>query len=310
VVGDFGAIWVWNSSTADFTERSRGFQGDVADLAATDTDVFAAVNECNDIRCAARHGVVMHKGAGGFVALGTLPTSEKLGAIVARSNTEVIVAAETTVYLWDGTGWTSVPVGGLQGPILDMIWCGPSLWAAGEGGTVYKGGVSLLDSQGSISSGTLSSVHCATPNEVWVAGDMFFASKATQGTWTQRTSDSVSQATWKTVWSPGVGEGFAFGDARFGVYFDTLNLLLQDQTGPIAIDVATAMWGNKIDNLYMTGLSSLPSVFGFLLRFDGINWSLVDSGASRKGTTLTGRSTNEIWLGTEGGGVLKAVPPP
>ena len=69
------------------------------------------------------------------------------------------------------------------------------------------------------------------------------------------------------------------------------------------------MWGNKIDNLYMTGLTTLPSVFGFMLRFDGINWTLVDSGASRKGTALIGRSNNEIWLGTEGGGVLKAVPP-
>jgi hypothetical protein len=70
------------------------------------------------------------------------------------------------------------------------------------------------------------------------------------------------------------------------------------------------MWGNKIDNLYIAGLSKLPSVFGFMLRFDGINWSLVDPGAHRKGTSLFGRSNNEIWLGTEGGGVLKAVAPP
>ena len=74
----------------------------MADLTATDTDVFAAVNECVDVRCASRAGMVMHKGPAGFEPLGTLPTTEKVHAIVARSNTEVIVSAETTVYLWDG----------------------------------------------------------------------------------------------------------------------------------------------------------------------------------------------------------------
>ena len=309
VVGDFGAVWVWNSATADFTERSKGFQGDVADLAATANDVFAAVNECADVRCTSRRGLVMHKGATGFVPLGTFPSTEKLNAIVARSNTEVLVAAQTTVYSWNGTSWSTLPVGNLQGPILDLFWCGDSLWAAGEGGTVYKGNAALLDSVGSISAGPLKSVFCVTPAEVWVAGDQYLASKTATGTWTPRASSAVAQAPWKAVWSPGVGEGFAFGDARFGVYFDTKDLLLQDATGPISIDVATAMWGNKIDNLYMTGLSTLPSVFGFVLRFDGIRWTLIDSGASRKGTALFGRSTNEIWLGTEGGGVLKAVPP-
>lgn len=309
VVGDFGAVWVWNSGTADFTERSKGFQGDVADLAATDTDVFAAVNECADVRCSGRSGVVMHRGASGFEPLGTFPTTERVAAIVARSDNEVIVSAQSAVYVWNGAGWTTVPVGGLQGPILDLLWCGPTLWAAGEGGTVYRGNATSLESAGSISAGPLTSLHC-TMAEVWVAGDQYMASKTLTGTWTVRQSDSIAQAPWMAVWSPGLGEGFAFGDARFGVYYDTKDLLLQESTGPISIDVATAMWGDQIDNLYMTGLTSLPSVFGFMLRFDGINWTLVDSGASRKGTALFGRSTNEIWLGTEGGGVLKAVPPP
>jgi hypothetical protein len=310
VVGDYGAIWVWNTATADFTERSRGFQGDVADLAVTDTDVYAAVNECSDVRCQTRRGTVMHRGTAGFEPLGTFPSNELVKAIVARSDTEVIVAAETSVFVWSGASWTTVPVGGLQGPILDLQWCGSSLWGAGEGGTIYSGNTTLLNTAGGIAAGPLTSIHCPTSMEIWVAGDQYLGSKTTNGTWTQRTSDSVAQAPWMAVWSPGVGEGFTFGDARFGVYFDTKDLLLQDATGPISIDVATAMWGNKIDNLYMTGLTTLPSVFGFMLRFDGINWSLVDSGASRKGTALIGPSNNEIWLGTEGGGVLKAVPPP
>lgn len=308
LVGDLGATWAWDPAQGRFVEKSRGFQGDVADLAVTDSDVFAAVNECTDVRCASRVGTVMHRGANGFEPLGTLPTAGPVRAIVARSNTEVIVATPNTVALWDGAAWTTVPVGGLQGPINDLQWCGSDLWAAGEGGTVYKGNTALLNSAGALTSAALKALFCRSSEEVWVAGDGYLAARPAQGPWTPKENADVNQADWRAVWSPGLDEGFAYGDARFGVYWDTRTLLLQEATGPIAVDVSTALWGTSIDNLYMAGLASLPSAFGFLLRFDGINWSLVDSGAQRKGTALTGRSATEIWLGTEGGGVLKAVP--
>ncbi len=308
VVGDFGAVWAWNSATADFTEKSVGFQGNVADLAVTDTDLFAAVNECVDVKCLGRRGVVMHRGPAGFVPLGTFPTTEPVHALVARGNSEVIVSAETGVWLWDGTSWTSF-LSGLSAPLQDLAWCGETLWGASLEGKIFKGSLARLEESTTLGTAPLYAIHCPTPTELWVAGTQTLASNSGLSGWQQRTSDTVSQGPWQAVWSPGAGEGFAFGDAMFGVYWDTQELQLQDATGPIGVDVATAMWGNKIDNLYMTGLSKLPSVFGFMLRFDGINWTLVDSGAHRKGTALIGKSTNEIWLGTEGGGVLKAVPP-
>ncbi len=311
VVGDLGAVWVWNSGTADFTERSRGFQGDVVDLAVTTTDVFAAVNECADVRCLTRRGAVMHQGTAGYEALGTMPTGERLHAVVARGPNDVIASGQTSVFRWDGTGWSTVtvptpPVGDPPvGPMLDLAWCGSALWGANEDGTIYQGNGASLTTMGSFGR-PLTSIHCPTAGEVWIAGDQLLASKKTQGTWAQVTGD-VGQAPWQAVWSPGAGEAFAFGDATFGVYFDTRDLLAQEQTGGVRIDVTEAMWGNKIDNLYMAGLTTTGA--GFMLRFDGINWSPVDPGASRRGTALGGRSTNEVWLGTEGGGVLKAVAP-
>lgn len=311
VVGDLGAVWVWNSATANFSERSRGFQGDVADLAVIDTDVFAAVNECADVRCLTRRGTVLHQGPTGYELLGTLPTSQPLHAIVARGPNDVIVSGQTSVFRWDGTGWGTVtlpvPMQGqnLPGPMLDLAWCGSTLWGANEDGNAYQGNAASLSTMGSFGV-PLTTIHCPTPGEVWVAGQQLLASKKTQGTWSSVTS-MVNQAPWQAVWSPGAGEAFAYGDAMFGVYFDTKDLLSQLSTGGVPIDVAEAMWGNKIDNLYMTGLTTTGA--GFMLRFDGINWSPIDPGASRRGTALGGRSTNEIWLGTEGGGVLKAVPP-
>lgn len=311
VVGDFGAVWRWNSTTADFTESSRGFQGDVAGVAATDTDVYAAVNECVDLRCLTRRGVVMHRGLLGYEPLGTFPApGETVWAIVARADNEVIVSTDQQLFLWNGSAWSSIPTGGLGGPLLSLAWCGSDLWGGTSMGTVYRGGVTAMQVNSTPTNVPLWAMHCPTPGEVWAVGDQFLASNSGGSGWNQRTSDTVNQAPWQAVWSPGPGEGFAFGDAMFGVYWDTEALVLQDATGPIGIDVATAMWGNKIDNLYMVGLAKTPGVFGFMLRFDGINWQLVDSGAHRKGLSLTGKSNNEIWLGTEGGGVLKAVAPP
>lgn len=312
MVGDLGAVWNWNHATATFSERSAGFQGDVADIAVTTADLYAAVNECVDVRCARRTGVVMHRSAGGFAPLGTLPTSEPLTAIVARTDSEVLAASTTHVWLWSGAGWTQLATGSLSAPMLDLAWCNGELWGASGAGEIYRGSTISFALSSSLAPGPLHSLHCPTPTELWVAGTEFLASRQLVGngqTWTQATSMDISQGPWQSVWSPGTQEAFAFGDALFGVYFNTAELALVQSTGPVAIDVSTAMWGDRIDNLYMTGLTKLPSVFGFLLRYDGINWTLVDSGASRKGTALIGKSTNEIWLGTEGGGVLKAVAP-
>lgn len=309
VVGTFGAVWKWDPASATFTETSKGFQGNVSDLAVTATDVFAAVNECVDVRCTSRRGAVMHQTAGGWAPLGALPTSQPVFAITARADDEVIVTTGNTVYVWNGAAWSTVPVGNAAGAILDLAWCGSDLWAAGESGAVYRGNAVILNSMGNVGGNALHSIHCPTGGEIWVAGQQSMGVRPAGGNFTQKVSSTVSHAPWRAVWSPGVGEGFAYGDAQFGVYWDTAQLLEQRATGTIAIDIATAMWGDRIDNLYMTGLTVAPGVFGFMLRFDGVSWELVDLGAHRRGTALMGRTSQELWVGTEGGGVLRAVEP-
>jgi hypothetical protein len=78
------------------------------------------------------------------------------------------------------------------------------------------------------------------------------------------------------------------------------------------MDIATASWGTSVDNLFMVGGTNPPVRFGFMMRFDGIQWRLVDSGSQRRvtavdGFVLGGRTT--LWLGTLGGGVLKSIQP-
>ncbi len=317
-----GAVWEWQSNQQTFREVSYGFQGDVVDLAVTDSDLFAAVNECTNVRCQATRGTVRHRGAdGGFVPLGALPTATApMTALVARADDEVLVATENSTLKWNGTSWAALPVIEQAGPLRKLVWCGDVLWAVGDaaqlddGGIksgIYSGNADGLTYTGATGLGHLAALHCPTPDEVWVAGSMTLASTtlSADAGWTLHANENVDSE-WLSVWSPGQGEGFAYGDRLFGGYWNTANLLEQQTAGDMQIDVAHAVWGNRIDNLYMTGITRPEQGrAGFMQRFDGINWTLVDSGADKRGLSLFGRSTNEIWLGTAGGGILKAVPP-
>jgi hypothetical protein len=312
VVGDYGAVWEWSRATQSFIERSKGFYGDVADLAVVQGDVFAAVNECTNVRCQSRTGKLMHPGPSGlWEPVGTFPASgQRILSVAARSPSEVLVTTESGAWRWDGTTWTSVPITGGSGAILDVKYCGDAVWGAGAGGVVYTGTSSLLRVFIPLAQDDLTAVHCPSPNEVWVAGNAFLASRLGMDSFRARTGQGITQGPWRTVWSPGGGEAYAFGDASYGVYWDTALLNLVEATGPVRIDVANGLWGSSVDNLYLVGRASRPAPFGFALRFDGAQWSLVDSGAQRTATCIDGRSKDEIWIGTEGGGVLRAVPPP
>ena len=312
VVGDYGAVWQWRSPTADFVEVSKGFYGNVSDLAVLPTDVFAAVNECSSASCATRVCKVMHQGPMGYEALGPQPFAEPVHAIVAKSATEVLVSSDSAVWRWDGAMWSTVAIqGGLAGPILDLKYCGNVIYGAGVNGSWYRGTPTLIANSGSLlTMGDLTAVHCPSDTEIWIAGDGILASRIAGSTWTPRDDPNINQAGWRAVWAPGGGEAFAFGAANYGVYWDTTALTAVQALGGIAPDVVTGMWGSSIDNLYMVGVASQPATFGFALRYDGIQWQLVDSGSQRKVTAIDGSSNVNIWVGTEGGGILKAVPPP
>lgn len=304
VVGELGAVWRWNATTQVFDELSSGFQGDVADLSVASDEVFAAVNECLDLRCLKRSGHVMRGGRGRpWVELGTLPSTAPLTAIVASDASNVLVSNASGVYRWDGNAWAVVPVSGATGAVLDLRFCGTTVWAAGEGGSTYRGTGLELAHAGSAGPGTVNALTCLSDSEQWAAGSQFLASRIS-GLWQSRTSASVNQAPWRAVWSPGPGEAFAFGDARYGVYFDTAHLTAQESLG-LNVDVVNGLAGDSIDNLVMVGRTQLPLVTGFASRFDGVNWHPVDVGARRMATCIDGPSSANLWIGTEGGGLLR-----
>jgi hypothetical protein len=310
VVGDLGAVWAWDSGTGSLQEESRGFYGDVADLAVTADGVVAAVNECTSVTCSARRGGIMHEtSTGSWEPLGSFPSMEPVIALAARSKDEVVASAGDGVWAWTGSQWSPVTVNGATGAVLDLEWCGAELWATGQNGAVFRGSASALDRlEGAPVSGEVSSLACPSASEIWVAGDGFLSSW-TSGTWAAISSPTVIQRRWKAVYAPGQGEALAFGDATYGVSYDTSTMRAVENPGGLSPDLVTGMWGSSIDNLYLVGLSNPPLSLGFALRFDGVSFHVVDLGAHRKATAISGNAPTEVWVGTEGGGVLKGVQP-
>ncbi len=311
VVGELGAVYLWHHDTASFSEISYGFYGNVRDVAALPRDVIASVNTCTNSACTSQVGRVMHRAPdGGFEELGVQGFTGPLYAVYANSPTDVLVSAATSSWHYNGTAWSTTPVSpsGQVGPILDFKFCGPTIWGAGTGGSVFQGSTTELSDVGTAAQADLYAVWCPAENEVWVAGDGVMASKLNGAPWVPRTSSSINQAAWRGVWAPGGGEGIAMGAASYGIYWNTATLSSIEPL-PIRADVVNMLWGSTIDNLYAVGLTTQPIKFGFALRFDGVNWHLVDSGSQRNVTAIDGISSTNIWLGTEGGGLLRAVPP-
>ena len=308
LVGDLGAIWEYGAGT--FTELSRGFYGAVRDLAATDGGVYALVNDCVNSTCSSKIGSVYTRvGPGNWQLLGApQPFGNELFAIAAKGK-DVVVSTPNAVYHYDGAAWSAIPTTGITGPIRDLRHCGQYLYGVGMSGTIFKGGSTLLQSQGTAGTRDLYSIHCPNDFELWVAGSGALYSKIGTAVWTPRNSSTVNHADYRAVWSPGGGEAFSFGDSSYGTYWNTADLTAIEMPGGIRPDVVAGLWGSSIDNLYAVGSSVTPVPFGFALRFDGINWRMVDSGSQRNVTAIDGWSPSEIWLGTEGGGILKAVPP-
>ncbi len=299
-VGDFGAVWRFANGT--FTELSSGFYGDVADVWAAPDAVVAAVNECADAACSARVGRVYRRAANGtWQQLGFQPFGSPLLSIAARSGTDVWAGAQGTIWRYDGASWNPSFV---TGKVNDIAVCGDEYWAVGDSGAVFKGTTAPMLA-GQRGTKNLNAVHCRSAAEVWAAGDeALYRNASPVG------DPAVKHGPWQAVWSPGANEAFTFGDVRYGTYWNGQRMLVFDQPGGILPDVIEGMWGSSVDTLYAVGHTVLPQPTGFALRFNGAQWAPIDSGASRKAMTVHGRSATEVWLGTEGGGLLRGIMPP
>jgi hypothetical protein len=301
-VGDYGAVWQYANGT--FTEVSSGFYGDVADVYSTAALTVAAVNECADAACTTRVGKVMQRtSTGGWEELGQ-PFTGPLFSVAVRGPNDVFAGGDRVVWRFGTDGWTPMSV---PAKVNDLAICGTDVWAVGNLGMIFTGQSSLAPLN--LAAGIdWWAVSCRDASEVWIAGDRsLIAVRASRPVGIN--DPEVFHPFYRAVWSPGFNEAYAFGDAHYGVYWNTRNLTVYRNPGGIAADVISDLWGSSPDNLYAVGSTVTPVAFGYAIRFNGAEWRLVDSGAHRPGTAIHGSSATDIYLVTPGGGILRGVPP-
>ena len=302
-VGDFGAVWQYANGA--FTELSRGFYGDVMDVDATPALSVAVVNECADADCITRVGKVVRRSAtGGWEELGPQPFIGPLFSVAVRGASEVFAGGKGVVWRYDGLSWTATALS-VQAKVNDLAVCGPNVWGVGDSGLILTGQSSLAQLNAPLTL-DLWSLSCRDGSEIWIAGDeILFAVRGFSAVAAH--DPEVLDAPYRAVWTPGLNEAYAFGDARYGVYWNGRNLIVYDAPGGLLPKVIAGLWGSSVDNLYAVGWTVTPFAFGYAIRFNGAQWSLVDAGAHRPAHAVHGSSAQEIYLVTDGGGILRAV---
>jgi len=297
-VGTLGAVW--SLSGASFVEQSRGFHADVVDVAAApDGTVIAAVND-------GWQGQIMRRiGDEGRwePLLPPLLAAEhgRVHAVLARSATDLWAATDLGVLRFSDGAWGSGTVTPLFEPIHQLTGCGDAVIAVGARGT-FLIGTGPIDFAAAETTRDLHAVACSGTSTLWFAGDEVLLENGLD-----RTDGRLSRAPWRAVYSPAPGEAWAFGQASYAVFWDTQRLRGVNAPGGLVPDVVHDVWGSAPDNVYAVGRTSLPDRSGFVLRFDGGSWERIDGGSAREVTSASGWSSNDLWIGTRGGGVLRAV---
>jgi hypothetical protein len=305
VVGDLGALWALEPG--GLTEHSRGFYGDVADVAVLDGGVFAAVNTCATAACQSKIGRVWTRSGPGSWEL--LQTSQPFGgeilALLAVPPDTLLAGVEGGVARHQASGWTTVPINAnADQAFTDLALCGGTVMTVGGAGTQYQGTPLSLSPRTNLGA----VLHALSGTR---AGNVFGAGNGAlfeNGTFLYSTTFNDFIA-YRAVYSPGPGEAYAFGLKNYGVWWNGAELSPIESPGGVYAESYEDLWGSSIDNLYLVGKAVAPVTSGVALRFDGAFWRAIDSGSSRAVTAVTGASPTEVWLGTEGGGVLRAVPP-
>jgi len=314
LVGDVGMVWRYEAN--NLVEESRGFYGAVASIVTVGTDVFAGVNECANSNCTAFTPQVYQRDAAGVFTLvggGPQPFGGKIWSMAARSKTDLVVSvsqpsgAGGQVWFFNGMQWS--PAVGPGGTVLGMKYCGTPLIGAGVGGTWFRGGPTNVQLQGTLGMSHLWAVGCRSDAETWLGGDQVLFSRVGSGSFVARDSDEVGHARYRALYSPGLGEVFGFGDATFGTYWDTTELKLLSNPGGTSPDVINGLWASTPDNLYGVGFTQLPVKSGLGIRFDGSQWRPIDTGSQRSVLSIDGTTSDSVFIGTEGGGILRGIPP-
>lgn len=283
----------------------QGELANVADIAVFEgPEVFAVANECTTAACTFRRGVVMRRDAAGeWVKMpGTFST--ELWGIGGKGPDELwAVGRSGSAFRWNGSSWTNSFA---STNLNDVAVCGGVTYVAGDGQLLVESGGSFSPV---VTAGTvpLRALACGQ-GKVYVVGDGAIVESMPGSARVLDTSaDGIAAAVWRAVYVSPEGHVFVGGDARYIVHWNGQKFIAYDRPAGLNLSSIRAMWGTGIGDLYAVG--SLVGGAGVVLHFNGAYWQPIDAGTSSGLNAVAGLGTGELWIGGDGGALLKAVMP-
>ncbi len=304
-VGEAGLLMHYNGN--EWVMQRQGELGNVMDLAAFDgPEVFAVANECANSLCSFRRGTVLQRTAAGGWAKLPGPFSAELSGIGGRSaNNFWVVGKSGAAYRWNGANWTTTFA---STNLNDVAVCNNTTFIAGDGQVLA---VDDLGTMGPIiNAGTvpLRAISCGVGSKVYVVGDGAIVEWTPGGVEVLDTqAENIAPAAWRAVYATPDGHVLVGGDARYIVHWNGKKFVAYDRPAGLNISSVRSMWGTGVGDVYAVGI--LVGGAGFALHFNGAYWQPIDSGTESGLNAVTGLKQGELWIGGDGGALLKAVMP-
>ncbi|HEX5133176.1 MAG TPA: hypothetical protein VFX92_11910 [Candidatus Krumholzibacteria bacterium] len=236
-------------------------------------DVVAVGDAGTIVRLAAGHWQVMMSG-----------TPSRLNAILVRSDTDMYALGQTgAIHHYDGNVWSRV-WGGLAAGVLWGVWASSpeDIFAVGEGGRIVHYDGSAWRGMTSGTGAALLDVWGSGPDDVFAVGSGGVVVHYDGSAWT-RMQSSTTEGLSRIFGFVG-GPVFAMSWSGGLFLYDGMAWKQQASAG----SAISGLWGDAPGSLFAVG----PQ--GFAARFDGTDWTRMETGTLADLQTVWGYSSSDV----------------
>jgi hypothetical protein len=283
-VGEAGTIW--QSDGSPWQPRSIGTAVALNSVYAQDGQNVWAVGS---------GGAIMRYN-GSFFNLESPATSAILYGISGTSSSDVwAVGAGGVILHYDGANWLAKQSGTTQTLRAVHALSASRVYAVGDGGTVVAWDGTSWTTMATGTTASLRGVWAASSSEIWAVGELGRVLRSSGGAFSQITPSPATSATIGGVWGSAPGDLWITADTTLYHYqagtFTQVN-------PPSPVSGLRGIFGNNASDIYATGTA------GVLLRYNGVSWSRVPTGAATD-LTAVASSAGKLWVVGSSGTILR-----
>ncbi len=306
--GTAGRLLHWNGSA--WSALSEGSRSWIIGLSAFDGgELFALTEECLNAACDMVSNRLLFRTAAGIFKDLTPPDgfAGRMHAVGGLRSRDIWVVGEggRAYRLLEGD-WSAADVTAF-GALRGLEKCGEELWAVGDNGTVARTADGLW-TRVTQTSGNLKALSCSGSNIMAVGDYLTVLWKNGSPVVITPNDNSIRTALWRAVYAAPGGEAFIGGNARYILFWDGVRFSHFDMPARLSVFNVRALAGTSVTDVWAAG--TLTSGAGFLIHFDGADWTSFDPKTTRPILSLAlSPDDGSLWVGGGNGSILRGTLP-